>query len=100
MNFIYLDILQTELWFIPWIFPPGSEFVLRISQADEEDENTGQMKSIRKIEEPLNIYFNENGFATKILLKNLGSTSLYLAVLLMTFVLIPILHCLGKLSTR
>jgi len=100
MNFIYLDILQTELWFIPWISPPGSEFVLQISQADESDDNTGQIKSVRKIEEPLNIYFNENGFATKILLKNLGSTSLYLAILLMSFVMIPILHCLGKVFAR
>jgi len=25
MNFVYLDLLQTEKWLIPWIFPPGSE---------------------------------------------------------------------------
>ena len=100
MNFIYLDILQTELWFIPWMFPPGSEVDWRISQGDEANGNSAQMGSVRRVEEPLNIYFNENGFATKILLKNLGSTSLYLAILLMSFVMIPILHCLGKVFAR
>jgi hypothetical protein len=100
MNFIYLDILQTELWFIPWMFPAGSEVDKRISRRDEANENSWQMGSVRRVEEPLNIYFNENGFATKILLKNLGSTTLYLAILLMSFVLIPILYCMGKLSTR
>ena len=97
MDFVYLDILQTELWFIPWMFPPGSEVDMQISQVNEEDE---KMESLRRVEEPLNIYFNENGFATKILLKNLGSTSLYLAILLLSFALIPLLYCLGKLSAR
>lgn len=97
MDFVYLDILQTELWFIPWMFPPGSEVDMQISQVNEEDE---KMESVRRVEEPLNIYFNENGFATKILLKNLGSTTLYLAILLLSFALIPLLYCLGKLSAR
>ena len=97
MDFVYLDILQTERWFIPWMFPPGSEVDMQISQVNEEDE---KMESVRRVEEPLNIYFNENGFATKILLKNLGSTTLYLAILLLSFALIPLLYCLGKLSAR
>ena len=97
MDFVYLDILQTELWFIPWMFPPGSEVDMQISQVNEEDE---KMESVRRVEEPLNIYFNENGFATKILLKNLGSTTLYLAILLLSLALIPLLYCLGKLSAR
>jgi hypothetical protein len=100
MNFIYLDILQTELWFIPWMFPLGSEIDLRISQGNEDHENSWQMGSVRRIEEPLSLYFYENGFTTKILLKNLGSTTLYIAILLLSFILIPILHCLGKFSSR
>ena len=31
MDFVYLDILQTELWFIPWLFPPGSEMEISLS---------------------------------------------------------------------
>jgi hypothetical protein len=58
------------------------------------------MVSMRRVVEPLNIYFEENGFTTKILLKNLGSTTLYIAILILSFILIPILYCLGKFSSR
>ena len=58
------------------------------------------MVSMRRVVEPLNIYFEENGFTTKILLKNLGSTTLYIAILILSFILIPILQCLGKFSSR
>jgi hypothetical protein len=100
MNFIYMDILQTELWLIPSIFPPATEVDLRISEEDEDDKNDKQMVSVRRIETPLNIYFEENGFNSRVLLKNLGSTTLYLAILILSFILIPFLKCLGLLSSR
>ena len=101
MNFIYMDILQTELWLIPSIFPPATEVDLLISEDEEEkDINVEQMARVRIIETPLNIYFEENGFDSRVLLKNLGSTTLYLAVLILSFILIPLLKCLGLLSSR
>jgi hypothetical protein len=41
---------------------------------------------------PLNDYFDNNGFSTKIALKNLGSTTIYLGIILYSLLLIPILN--------
>jgi hypothetical protein len=37
LNFIYLDILQTERWLIPWIFPDDED--------EKEDSGEGDSKS-------------------------------------------------------
>jgi hypothetical protein len=47
MSFIYLDILQTDLWLFPLLFPP---------KASGEDDEFNDM------DQPLNMYFDENGF--------------------------------------
>ena len=79
MSFIYLDILQTELWLFPLLFPPKP-----FGQEDEDDDK------------PLNIYFDENGFSSLSLIKNLGSTFVYLIVYCLLLGLIPIFSLLGK----
>jgi len=40
---------------------------------------------------PLNDYFDENGFSSKTLLKNLGSTFVYFVALTSTLTLLPLL---------
>ena len=72
LNFIYLDILQTDLWLNPLIFPK--------KEIDEEEDD-----------EPLNIYFDENGFGSKMLIKNLGSTFVYLALYSLLLGILPII---------
>jgi hypothetical protein len=47
MNFIYLDILQTELWLFPLLFPPKA---------------SGEADEFNDMDHPLNLYFDENGF--------------------------------------
>ncbi len=78
LSFIYLDILQTELWLFPILFPP--------KPYGEEDE----------MDEPLNDFFDENGFSSKTLIKNLGSTFVYLAIYLVAMLLILVFKILGK----
>ncbi len=46
-----------------------------------DDENT-----------PLNEYFDDNGFSSKVSLKNLGSTTIYIGILLLALLLIPPLN--------
>jgi hypothetical protein len=46
----------------------------------------------------LNPYFDENGFSTKIVIKNLGSTFVYLILFIVILVLIPVLKVLAKYS--
>jgi hypothetical protein len=63
LNFIYLDILQTDKWLIPLIY--------------------GKSQSIGEEDMPLNSFFDENGFNSRSLIKNLGSTFIYLVVLVL-----------------
>ena len=77
LNFIYLDILQTELWLFPLLFPP--------KPYGEED-----------YDRPLNLYFEENGFESTALIKNLGSTFVYLVVYLILLATIVVTSFLGK----
>lgn len=96
MNFIYLDILQTELWFIPWLFPPGSEMEKYQQKVDEEETET--FEALRLAEYPLSNYFDENGFSSHVLLKNLGSSTFYIAILFLLLILIPIFSGLKGVS--
>ncbi len=48
------------------------------------------------METPLNIFFEENGFQSKALIKNLGSTFIYLVLYLLTIALLPLLAWLGR----
>lgn len=82
LNFIYMDILQTDRWLIPLIFPVNK------NQTTEEDELE---------EQPINSFFDENGFESRALIKNLGSTFIYLFVLIIATLQIPVLKvCKGK----
>jgi len=81
LNFIYLDILQTDLWLFPLIFPPKT-----MQELDEEDDD----------DKPLNIYFDENGFGSKLLIKNLGSTFVYLVLYTFFLAVLSILKLIGK----
>jgi hypothetical protein len=46
----------------------------------------------------LNAFFEENGFSTKILIKNLGSTFVYLILYILIFMMLPLLKILAKNS--
>jgi hypothetical protein len=78
LNFIYLDLLMTEMWLFPLLFPP---------KPPGEEDNT---------EEPLNIYFEENGFQSKALIKNLGSTFVYLGLYIILLCMLPLIKLLSR----
>ena len=82
MNFIYLDLLQTELWLFPLLFKPKAE---------------GEDNDMDETDQPLNMYFDENGFESKALIKNLGSTFVYLVLyFILLVILLPLLLVIGR----
>jgi len=80
MNFIYLDILQAELWLFPLLFPAKHQ-----GEDDLED-----------MDQPLNLFFDENGFESKALIKNLGSTFVYLVLYMLLVPLLPLIRVIGR----
>ena len=76
LNFIYLDILQTSTWLIPMMFP------------DDDGSN----------DYALNPQFDLNGFNSMVLVKNLGSTFVYLIVLILLFPLSYTIIAMGRLA--
>jgi hypothetical protein len=62
ISFIYLDALQTEKWLVPLFFK------------DAEDEANP--------DHAVNSFFEQNGFQSMNIVKNLGSTFVYLIALL------------------
>ena len=74
LNFIYLDVMQTELWLFPLLYPQAESLE---SDLDED--------------EALNLYFDENGFSSMSLIKNTGSTFVYLVLYAVFTALIPII---------
>ncbi len=48
----------------------------------------------------MNPFFEENGFSTKVLIKNLGSTFVYLILYIFVLALIPLLKIFAKKSSR
>jgi len=79
LNLIYVDILQTERWLTKWFFDD--------SQITEQDN-------------PLNAYFEENGFNSLSSIKNFGSTLVYLAILLLVYFVMLVSLGLGKCSSK
>ena len=73
LNLIYVDVLMTDSW-LPQIIYGGK------NEATHEDE------------EPLNDYFEENGFKSRVLMKNLGSTIVYLALYFIIWLTLGILY--------
>jgi hypothetical protein len=79
INFICMDLLFTDKWLIPFIFPDDELPTATLSEEDIA----------------LNAFFDENGFTTRTLIKNLGSTFVYLGVLMFLLcVLIPLVFSL------
>jgi hypothetical protein len=80
-----MDLLQTDRWLIPMLFDEklGNE-----GEDNEENSNA------------LNQYFDENGFSTKVSIKNLGSTFVYMVLYCLILLMIPILKILGKRVAR
>ncbi|TNV86287.1 hypothetical protein FGO68_gene17282 [Halteria grandinella] len=68
LQFIYLDILQTDKWLTP-IF------------AKDRDEQGNLLQ-----DEPLSEYFEQSGFQSMLMLKNLGSTLIFSALLLFLYI--------------
>jgi hypothetical protein len=80
-----MDLLQTDRWLIPMLFDEKSG-----KDGEDDEENN----------EALNQYFDENGFSTKVLIKNLGSTFVYMVIYCLILLMIPILRILGKRISR
>ena len=72
LKFLYLDVLQTEDWLLPWLTAEESDL------PDDYDDCA------------INEYFDLFGFDTKQVIKNLGSTLIYMAFITGSFLLVPI----------
>ena len=79
LNFVQLDILQTDKWLIPMIFG--------------EDDNS-------ILDQPLNPYFDENGFGKISFLKNLGSALVFTTLFPLAFLSIYILRLSSRLFKK
>jgi hypothetical protein len=63
LQFIYLDLFQTDLWLTPML--------------DENNKNEdGEIDD----DEALNVYFEESGFQSKIMITNLGTTFIFIII--------------------
>jgi hypothetical protein len=79
LNLIYMDLLLSEMW-IPQLFYGANNL-------DEDNE-------------PLNSFFDENGYSSKYLLKNLGSTLAFLFAYLGLWFFLLFLKLLSLFSAR
>ena len=75
-----MDLLQTDRWLSPMLFDENPE-----GEGEENEES----------DSALNQYFEENGFSTKVLIKNLGSTFVYMVIYSVILLMIPVLKLLG-----
>jgi hypothetical protein len=71
INLIYFDILYTERW-----FPDFMESIKFDFNIDDH---------------PLNVYFDQNGFQSLLIIKNLGSTLFFIIFYLIAWVMLLIL---------
>jgi hypothetical protein len=77
ISFIYVDIFLSDKWMPDLIY--GSE------SASEDNE-------------PLNSYFDESGYSSKALLKNMNSSLVFIWIYCSMYVLLLILRILGSFS--
>jgi hypothetical protein len=70
---------MTDLWLFPLLF--------RQDSSTKEDDDG-----------PLNLFFGENGLESQFLIKNLGSTFIYIMIYCAILVLLAILKVLGIVS--
>ena len=80
LNLIYFDILYTEKWF------PDLLASLKI-KLDQEDKG-------------LNSFFEENGFDSKLLMKNIGSTFFFLITYCAVWIVFGISKLMSPLSEK
>lgn len=83
MSLIYLDILLTEKWM--------PQLLLKINGFKNEQIENNQ---------PLNSYFEENGFESIYFLRNIGSAIVYLAVYILLWMLYLILNIYNVFDSR
>ena len=83
LNFVYLDLLMTDMWLFPLLFPPKPP-----GEGEEDD-----------TEKPLNMYFEENGFQSKALIKNLGSTFVYLGLYIVLLFFLALIKLMSRSFT-
>ncbi|TNV86418.1 hypothetical protein FGO68_gene17688 [Halteria grandinella] len=81
LQFIYLDILQTDKWLIPFF------------QKDRDDD--GNLIE----DEPLSEYFEQSGFQSMLMFKNLGSTLIFSLILINLYVFYMLSSGLGFIHT-
>jgi|LauGreDrversion4_2_1035121.scaffolds.fasta_scaffold778354_2 hypothetical protein len=80
MQIVYLDILQTSDWLIPFF------------QSVNEDSNGNSLE-----DESLNMYFENSGFSSMYMFLNLGSTFVYIIGFLVLLILYLFLAMLAAL---
>ncbi|TNV87037.1 hypothetical protein FGO68_gene800 [Halteria grandinella] len=96
LNFIYLDILKTDQWFIPWMFQRDSQSALAKRRMLQDSD---QLDTIE--DKGLNDYLDSNGFASTRLIKNLQSTFLYLLALIgLSIFAPPIVYVIKRLRKQ
>ena len=80
-----MDLLKVDRWLTPLLFSDNSEQVI---------------DSLTLEEQPLNPYFEENGFSSKVAIKNLGSTFVYICIFALIVLQLPLLALLSKNSIK
>lgn len=88
LKFLYLDVLMTDQWLNVWI----EEFrIVEIERkAKEKAFNIDEISN----ETPFNSFFQDSGFDTMSILNNLGSTLVYIAILVFVYLLYILLSVL------
>ena len=84
LNFIYLDVLMSDKWFEKIFYG-----------TNKEDDSKGRILEAQSDpyrDEPLNQFFDLNGFSSKSLIKNLGSTFIYLLIYIVGYLILYLLN--------
>ena len=79
MSFIYVDIFLSDKW-MPELFYG--------------------LESINEDSEPLNSFFDESGYSSKFLLKNINSSLVFIGIYCFLYALLLIMRILGSFSKR
>ena len=85
-----MDLLYTDRWLSPLFFKEDSG----VTVDEFEDEVVSEEDTA------LNPFFEENGFSTRILIKNLGSTFVYLVLYALALLLLLVLKWFSNYSNR
>ena len=83
LNIIYLDLLYTSEWLTPFL----------------ENKNIDD-QGVSYIDESRNLYLETSGFSSSIMLVNLGSTLIFIAMLIALYVIYYLLKYIGFLYPR